>query len=318
MPPYRGRNLALFPAPLSAGSSKAAPPHPDPAGLPGSAVSTPGRLQPLPLVLPRPWVCRTAGLRPGNELFSELRKKGLVLPANAESQKGELVSSFLPFRFLSFSLSSALCENSSPVSNQGKSWQAPNMCSHSRTKRSVCWCVQGKSCSLQLAEVFPCCSDSRPSVCSACWPSQSRAGCWEPSCGELGPREGAAPQRSALSPQGALGAVPSTGTSSPVLALLRLGVPLAGARVCSLPPSAPPVLRLLSGRWRRALRRSQASSPAPGGHTGLSSLCGCRLVGFISEQDLTPVRPYPPRLPCRCSAEARAPRVSCGPTLVGS
>lgn len=65
-----------------------------------------------------------------------------------------------------------------------------------------------------------------------------------------------------------------------------------------LPPPVPPVLRL-SGRWHRALQRSQASSPAPAGHVGLGSLCGCRLVGFISEQDLTPVRPCPPRLPCR-------------------
>lgn len=253
----------------------------------------------------------------GNELFSELRKKGLVLPANAESQKGELVSSFLPFRFLSFSLSSALCENSSPVSNQGKSWQAPNICSHSRTKRSVCWCVQGKSSSLQLAEVFLCCSDSRPSVCSGCWPSPSRAGCWERSCRELGPLERASPQRSPLSPQGALGAVPSTGTFSPVLALLCLGVPLAGARVCSWPspaticaPGAAPAVWLLAP-GSAALPGFVPSSCRPRGARFPLRL-QARRVHFRARLD--PVRPCPPRLPCRCWVEARVPRVSCRPT----
>lgn len=136
------------------------------------------------------------------------------------------------------------------------------------------------------------------------------AGNWDPLSGLL-------PSGAPSVPREPWGQFPPPVLSAPSWPCYAWGFPLLGhgsAPGHPLPPSVPPVLRLLSGCWRQALQHSQASSPAPAGHAGLGSLCGCRLVGFISEQDLTPVRPCPPRLPCRCWVEARVPRVSCRPT----
>lgn len=96
------------PVPSPAGNSEVAPSHP-----------TPGARRPLGLL---PGVERPPELPPGSApwggwgtstdaMVRERCRGRLILPASAELQQGELVSSFLPFRSPSLSLSSALCEN---------------------------------------------------------------------------------------------------------------------------------------------------------------------------------------------------------------